>query len=139
MIVTADHECGGFSIIDKDKLTNAEAAAPPANQAGTSSTQTPVREEGGDLDPARSVGPVNGSGSGNPTNFAPATLRTADDPDSVQNGDEDASLWLTYLSGEHTGQDVPLFVYGPAADSFIGRNDNTNLYTEMYEALSGLS
>ena len=99
VIVTADHECGGFSIVEKDKFTNAEAAAPPGNQSGTSSTQTPVREESGDLDSAHSVGPVNGSGSGDPTNFAPATLRTADDPSSVQDGDEDASLWVTYLSG----------------------------------------
>jgi alkaline phosphatase len=138
VIVTADHECAGFNIIGKGSFTNAEATAPPSNQSGTSSTQSPVRPSGGSLDPARSTGPVNGSGSADPTSFAPATFRTADDPAGVADGDPEASLWLTYLSGNHTGADVPLFASGPGAERFEGRSDNTDLYTQMVGALKAL-
>lgn len=135
VIVTADHECAGFNIIAKGSFTNAEAVAPPANQSGTSSTQTPARASGGALDPARSTGPVNGSGAADPKNFAPATLRTADDPAGVTDGSPEASLWLTYLSGNHTGADVPIFSYGPGSEKFVGEQDNTELYGSMVAAL----
>jgi len=138
VIVTADHECAGFNIIGKGSFTNAAATAPPSNQSGTSSTQSPVRPSSGSLDPARSTGPVNGSGSADATNFAPATFRTADDPAGVADGDPEASLWLTYLSGNHTGADVPLYAFGPGAERFTGRNDNTDLYTQMVGALKAL-
>ena len=138
VIVTADHECAGFNIIGKGSYTNAEAITPPGNQSGTSSTQTPVRSSSGALDPTRSTGPVNGSGSGDPANFAPATFRTADDPEGVVDGDPEASLWLTYLSGNHTGADVPLYAYGPRAERFAGRSDNTDLYDKMTQSLKAL-
>jgi alkaline phosphatase len=138
LIVTADHECAGFNIVAPQSFTNAEATAPPVNQGGTSSTQTPVREEGGELDPARSTGPVNGAGSGDPGNFAPATFRTADDPEGVQDGDPEASLHLAYLSGNHTGQDVPMFASGPSSKAFDQKIDNTDMHTIMLEALGGL-
>ena len=138
VIVTADHECAGFNIIGKGSFTNAESTAPPSNQSGTSSTETPVRPTGGALDPARSTGPVNGSGSANPTSFAPATFRTADDPEGVVDGDPEASLWLSYLSGNHTGADVPLYAYGRGAERFAGRTENTDLYTYMAQALRAL-
>jgi alkaline phosphatase len=139
VIVTADHECAGFTIVARDSFTNAEATTPPLNQAGTSSTETPARAEAQELDPERSTGAVNGDGNGNPANFAPATFRTADDPAGVEDGSLEASLWLTYLSGNHTGQDVPLYAYGPGSDSFEDRNDNTDLFGEMTAALRGLS
>ena len=43
VIVTADHECAGFNIIEKGSYTNAEAASPPANvDAGnTANNSTP--------------------------------------------------------------------------------------------------
>lgn len=138
VVVTADHECAGFNIIGKGSYTNAEAAAPPANQSGTSSTQTPVRPSSGPLDPARSTGPVNGAGSGDPLNFAPATFRTADDPTGVQDGDPEASLWLTYLSGNHTGADVPLFAYGPGSQRFVGNIDNTDIYDHLVASVRAL-
>lgn len=138
VIVTADHECAGFNIIGKGSFTNAEATTPPANQAGTSSTETPVRASGGSLDPTRSSGPVNGTGSGDAKNFAPATFRTADDPASVHDGDPAASLWLTYLSGNHTGADVPLFAYGPGSQAFDRGVDNTDLYRLMTAATRAL-
>jgi alkaline phosphatase len=138
VIVTADHECAGFNIIGKGSFTNAEATSPPSNQSGTSSTQTPARPTGGSLDPARSAGPVNGSGSASPTNFAPATFRTADDPAGVKDGDPTASLWLTYLSGNHTGADVPLYAFGPGAKVFAGKTDNTEIYDHMADALKAL-
>jgi alkaline phosphatase len=135
VIVTADHECAGFNIIGKSSFTNAEAVAPPTNQSGTSSTQTPVRASGNTRDTTRSTGPVNGSGSADPKNFAPATFRSADDPAGVTDGSPDASLWLSYLSGNHTGADVPLYSYGPGSSRFVGRQDNTDLYRDMIEAL----
>lgn len=138
VVVTADHECAGFNIIGKGSYTNAEALTPPGNQSGTSSTETPVRASSGALDPARSTGPVNGTGSGDPANFAPATFRTADDPEGVQDGDPEASLWLTYLSGNHTGADVPVYAYGPRSEKFAGRTDNTDLYDTMTQALKAL-
>lgn len=138
VIVTADHECAGFNIIGQGSFTNAEATTPPANQSGTSSTRTPVRAQGGVLDPARSTGPVNGSGSANPANFAPATFRTADDPEGVQDGDPEASLWLTYLSGNHTGADVPLYGYGPGSQRFVGDQDNTDLYDSLVASTRAL-
>ncbi|WP_242511380.1 alkaline phosphatase [Pengzhenrongella frigida] len=135
VIVTADHECAGFNIIGKGSFTNAEAGSPPANQSGTSSTQTPVRASNSALDPARSTGPVNGAGAADAANFAPATFRTLDDPAEVVDGSLDASLWLTYLAGNHTGADVPIFSYGPGSDRFVGEQDNTDLYDEMAAAI----
>ncbi len=157
VIVTADHECAGFNIIEKGTFTNAEAAAPPVNVDGgnTANNSTPSRPGGNVRDPARSDGIVNGTstrpstsatgtattgpyGSADPRNFAPATFRTADDPAGVVDGTPEASLWLTYLSGNHTGADVPIYAFGPEAGRFAGSFDNTNIYRQMYDALGAL-
>ena len=139
VIVTADHECAGFNIIEKGTYTNAEAVAPPVNvDAGnTANNSLPSRSASGAKDPARSTGPVNGAGSADAKNFAPATFRTPDDPAGVTDGSTDASLWLTYLSGNHTGADVPIFAYGPGGEAFAASQDNTALYGKMYGALFG--
>jgi alkaline phosphatase len=136
VIVTADHECAGFSIVEKGTFTNAEAGAPPNNvdSGNTANNSTPSRRNN-TLDPARSTGPVNGSGSTDPKNFAPATFRTADDPQSVTDGSPDASLWLTYLSGNHTGEDVPLFAYGPGSKKLAAEIENTYLFDVVTAAL----
>lgn len=97
VITTADHECAGFNIIGNGSFANAEAAAPPGNidSGNTANNSSPSREFAANKkDPARSTGPVNGSGSGDPKNFAPATFRTADDPAGVADGSTDANLWL---------------------------------------------
>jgi len=137
VIVTADHECAGFNIIGKGSFTNAEAAAPPVNvDAGnTANDSVPSRPSTGALDPARSTGPVNGAGSGDAASFAPATFRTADDPEGVEDGDPAASLWLTYLSGNHTGANVNLYASGPGSAAFEGSLDNTDIYGRMRDAL----
>ena len=55
VIVTADHETAGFSIIEKGTFTNAEATSPPANvDAGNpANNSTPSRLTGGTKDPVR--------------------------------------------------------------------------------------
>ena len=137
VIVTADHETGGFSIIEKGTFTNAEATTPPANadSSNPANNSTPSRPAGGARDPLRSSGAINGAGSGDPKNFAPATFRTADDPPGVVDGSPDASLWLIYMSGNHTGEDVPVFAYGPDSDELEGSIDNTDLFDIVGEAL----
>ena len=136
VIVTADHECAGFAIIAKGTFTNAEAVAPPVNtDAGNpANNSTPTRTASGALDPARSTGPINGSGSANPVNFAPATFRTPDDPAGVVDGSTDASLWLSYLSGNHTGADVPIYATGPGSDGFDRTLNNIDIYRLMLDA-----
>jgi alkaline phosphatase len=130
VVVTADHECAGFNIIEKGTFTNAEAAAPPVNvdSGNPANNSTPSRPSGNVKDPSRSSGIVNGAGSTDAGNFAPATFRTPDDPADVQDGAAEASLWLTYLSGNHTGADVPLFAYGPGSRRLAGEVDNTDLF-----------
>ena len=137
VIVTADHECAGFSIIEDGTFTSGEAAAPPVNvdSGNPANNSTPSRPNANVKDPARSTGSVNGSGSANPRNFGPATFRTPNDPPSVQDGSPEASLWLTYLSGNHTGEDVPLFAYGPSSRRLADSIDNTDLFTEVTRAL----
>ena len=137
VIVTADHECAGFNIIEKGTFTNAEAAAPPTNNDGgnPANNSTTLRTTGNVKDPSRSTGPINGSGAGNVKNFAPATFRTADDPAGTTDGSTDASLWLTYLSGNHTGADVPVFGYGPSSEKVSGEIDNTDLFDIVGDAL----
>ena len=137
VIVTADHECAGFNIIEKGTFTNAEATTPPANvdSGNTANNSATSRPSGGSKDASRSAGPINGSGAGNPRNFAPATFRTPDDPAGVQDGSTDASLWLTYLSGNHTGADVPVFGYGAGSDALEGEIDNTDLFGIVGRAL----
>ncbi|MEU9101918.1 alkaline phosphatase [Streptomyces sp. NPDC048361] len=141
VVVTADHECAGFNIIEKGTYTNAESLAPPANtDAGnTANNSRPSRATSGAKDPARSTGIANGAGAGagDAKNFAPATFRTPDDPRGVKDGSPDASLWLTYLSGNHTGADVPIFAYGPGAGRFAASQLNTDLYGKMYGSLFG--
>ncbi|TNC23804.1 alkaline phosphatase [Amycolatopsis alkalitolerans] len=138
VIVTADHECAGFNIIEKGTFTNAEAAGPPANvdSGNTANNSTPSRDgKGNTKDPKRSSGIINGAGSADVTNFGPATFRTPDDPAGVADGTPEASLWLSYLSGNHTGADVPIFAYGPGGQAFAVSQDNTSLYTKMHNAL----
>ncbi|MFX0578283.1 alkaline phosphatase [Nocardia nepalensis] len=138
VIVTADHECAGFNIIEKTTFTNAEAVAPPTNIDTTNSANnsSPSRDGKDNVkDPARSSGAINGAGAADPRNFAPATFRTPDDPVEVKDGSPEASLWLTYLSGNHTGADVQIYAYGPGADVFATSQDNTALYTKMHKAL----
>lgn len=140
VVVSADHECAGFNIIGKGSFANAEAANPPGNvdSSNEANTSTPRREYAGNkLDPRRSTGPVNGTGSANPANFAPATFRTPEDAASVKDGDPAASLWLTYVSGNHTGANVPVFSEGPGSGVLGGRVDQTELYGAMTAALLG--
>jgi alkaline phosphatase len=137
VIVTADHECAGFNIIEKGTFTNAEAATPPANvdSGNPANNSTPSRISGSTLDPERSTGIVNGAGSADAGNFAPATFRTPDDAKAVTDGSPDASLWLTYLSGNHTGADVPIYSYGRGSEALNGSVDNTDLFDVMAGAL----
>lgn len=137
VIVTADHECAGFNIIEKGTFTNAEAAAPPTNVDGgnTANNSTPSRTGGNVKDSTRSTGIINGAGSADPKNFAPATFRTPNDPATVKDGSPDASLWLTYLSGNHTGADVPIYSYGPGSEKLQGTVDNTSLFTTVTKSL----
>ena len=136
VIVTADHECAGFNIIEKGTFTNAEATTPPANvDAGNTANNTPLtRAAGGSKDAVRSTGIFNAPGATNPNNFAPATFRTPDDAAGVTDGTAGASLWLTYLSGNHTGADVPIFAYGPGSKAIGGSIDNTDLFSIMGRA-----
>ncbi len=136
VIVTADHETAGFGIVEQGTLTNPEAVGPPANTdtGNPANSSTPTR--GSSVkDPARSTGPINGSGAGDPKNFAPATFRTADDPAGVEDGSPEANLWLAYLSGNHTGEDVPLFAYGPKSGALADSIENTDLFDVVTNAL----
>lgn len=149
IIVTADHECAGFNIIDRGTFTNPESTVPPPNgdAANPATNSTPARSGPfpGVKDPNRSttvdgtaggaVVPINAPNSP-PNNFAPATFRTADDPAGVADGTPGASLWLTYMSGNHTGADVPMFAGGPNAATFDEFMDQTEIFRKMYDSLS---
>lgn len=139
VIVTADHECAGFNIIEKGSFTNAEASVPPANadSGNPANNSSPLRTAGTTKDAARSHDLINdgGAGQADVRNFAPATFRTPDDPAGVTDGTAAASLWLTYLSGNHTGADVPLFAYGAGSDLLAKQVDNTDLFDIMGSAL----
>jgi alkaline phosphatase len=137
VIVTADHECAGFNIIEKGSFTNAEAATPPANvdSGNTANNSGPSRTNNTTLDPNRSSGIINGAGAASATSFAPATFRTPDDAASVTDGSPDAGLWLTYLSGNHTGADVPIYSYGAGSEKLQGSVDNTDLFGVVADAL----
>ncbi len=137
VIVTADHECAGFNIIEKGTFTNAQAGTPPANtdSGNTANNSTPTRPSNS-LDPARFTGIINGSGSADPKNFGPATFRTPTDPAGVVDGSPEAGLWLSYLSGNHTGADVPVYASGPGASQLEGTIDNTALFGIVGRALS---
>ncbi|RDI23089.1 alkaline phosphatase [Lentzea flaviverrucosa] len=140
VIVTSDHECAGFNIIEHRSFTNAEAAAPPGNtdSSNPANNGVPVREPSAHRkDPNRSTGIVNAPGSANAANFGPATFRTPDDPADVTDGSERASLWLAYLSGGHTGADVPIYAFGPGGQQYAKSQDNTDLYKKMRRALLG--
>lgn len=136
VVVTADHECAGFNIIEKGTFTNAEAATPPGNVDGgnTANNSTPARPRNA-RETTRSPGIINGSGSADARNFAPATFRTPNDPSYVTDGSPEASLWLSYLSGNHTGADVPIYAYGSGSKKLEGTVDNTALFTVVGRAL----
>jgi alkaline phosphatase len=87
------------------------------------------------LDPIRSTGIINGVGGANSKNFAPATFRIPSDPAGVVDGSPEAGLWLTYLSGNHTGADVPVYAYGPGSDQLQGTIDNIALFDIVGHAL----
>jgi alkaline phosphatase len=148
VIVTADHECAGFNIIGKGSFTNAEGDVPGTGNRDSGNTANssvnnaqPDRAAQAKLD-TRSQG-IQNAPAGTPAvaggtpanNFAPATFATADDPASVKDGTPEASLWLTYLSGNHTGADVPIFGYGPGSRNLAGSIDNTDLFDIVGGAL----
>ncbi len=163
VIVTADHECAGFNIIEKSTFTNAEANQPPLNKDTTglggatgdgrgpadftngANDSTPARTGNNARDTTRSPGtgttgpvvPFNATGATANT-FAPATFRTPDDPAGVVDGSNEASLWLSYLSGNHTGADVKIFAYGPQADRFDQHIENTDIFGKMKASLVAL-
>ncbi len=140
VIVTADHECAGFNIIEKGTFTNAEASAPPANvdSGNTANNSTPIRPRNS-KDATRSTGIVNGAGSTDPKNFGPATFRIPTDAADVVDGSPEAGLWLSYLSGNHTGADVPVYAYGPGSDQLDGTIDNIALFGIVGHALKLVS
>ena len=151
VIVTADHECAGFNIIEKGSITNAEADVPgtgnrdSGNPANNSANNVLADRASQKVLPSRSKGIQNAPG-GTPAvdggtaanNFAPATFRTVDDPAGVTDGSPAASLWLTYLSGNHTGADVPVFSYGAGSEQLDGHIDNTDLFGIVGNALGVL-
>lgn len=151
VIVTADHECAGFAVIGKGSATNAESDVPGTGNrdSGNSANNSangglPDRAAQAEL-ATRSQGIQNAPGGASAVtggtsanNFAPATFATADDPASVQDGTAEASLWLSYLSGNHTGADVPLYAYGPRAKTVAGNVDNTELFEVVGKALGVL-
>ena len=53
----------------------------------------------------------------------------------MKDGTAEASLWLSYLSGNHTGADVPLFAYGPRSGALADTIENTDLFDVVGEAL----
>ena len=59
------------------------------------------------------------------------TRRPASSLDGTANG----ALWLTYLSGNHTGADVPIFSYGAGSELLDGEIDNTDLFDIVGSAL----
>ena len=140
VIVTADHETAGLSIIGEGSFTNAEAGAPPGNvdSGNPANNSTPSRPSSQTKLASRSSGIVNAPGSADPANFGPATFRTADDPAGVLDGTPEASLWLSYISGNHTGEDVNLYAFGPSSGGFDDHIDNTDIYHLMYVALKAL-
>ncbi|GAA1547205.1 alkaline phosphatase [Nocardioides humi] len=125
VIVTADHECAGFNIIEKGTFTNAEADHLPVNVDGGNPANNST--------PSRSANQAKDAGR---TEFAPETFRTEDDPADVVDGSPEASLWLTYLSGNHTGADVPVFAYGPGSAAIAAEIDNTDLFGIVRTALN---
>jgi len=140
VIVTADHECAGFNIIEKGTFTNAEASAPPANSDSGNPANNSVPSRGSNAkDPARSTGIVNGAGVADPKNFGPATFRIPTDPAGVEDGSADAGLWLSYLSGNHTGADVPVYATGPGSEQLQGTVDNVDLFGIVTRALNLVS
>ena len=137
VIVTADHECAGFNIIEKGTFTNAEASAPPANTDSGNTANNSVPSRGSNSkDLARSTGIVNGAGAADKKNFGPATFRTPTDPAGVEDGSPDAGLWLSYLSGNHTGADVPVYATGPGSEQLQGTVDNVDLFGIVTRALN---
>ncbi len=141
VLTTADHECAGFNIVEKGSFTNAEARNFPGtgnvDSGNRANDSVPVRSGSQTRDPARSTGANNAPGSA-AGNFAPAYFRTADDPADLPDGDPRDSLWLTYLSGNHTGADVNIFATGPGAAQYAASQDNTDLYRKMHDSLRAL-
>lgn len=138
VIVTADHECAGFNIIEKGTYVNAEAAAPPSNTDGKN-TSNPSRATAGAKDATRSHGFINDgdAGQADVKNFAPATFGTVDQGENYTSldGTANGALWLTYLSGNHTGADVPIFSFGAGSTLLEGEIDNTDLFGIVGSAL----
>ena len=114
--------------MDSGNTANNSTPSRPANQT-KDTTRSPVSGT-----PPRTI-PSNSPASPSANSFAPATFRTADDPAGVTDGSPDASLWLTYLSGNHTGADVNIYTTGPQADLFRGKQDNTDIFRFMRSAL----
>lgn len=142
VVVTADHECAGFAIVGDGSFTNSEAAAPPGNvdSGSTANNSVPSRAGAANVkDPARSSGAVNGAGSAGAKNFASATFRTPQDPPTVKDGSPEASLWLTYLSGNHTGANVNVYAAGPASGRFVGSFDNTDIFHKLVSGTRALA
>ncbi|WP_164218536.1 alkaline phosphatase [Virgibacillus sp. YIM 98842] len=69
------------------------------------------------------------------TNDEEEAIRTSDAPDLEINHIISNYAGVGWSSYDHTGQEVPLFAYGPESDLFTGLLDNTDIPKLMAEAM----
>ena len=140
VVVTADHECAGFSIIEPGTYTNAEATSLPTNvdSGNPANNGTPLRPVSGAVDPARSAARSTARAATRPTSRPRRSAHRTTPPRSATATSRPAcgSPTCPATTPVRTSRCSPP---ARAAAGFAGSIDNTDIYRNMFAVLDGLS
>ncbi|MFJ8265989.1 alkaline phosphatase [Peribacillus asahii] len=137
VVATADHSTGGYSIgangiynwfgepIKAAKRTPDFMAQEIANGAGVEETLKKYIDQNALALTAQEIQSVE---------EAAKTKKTVDIDNAIENifNKRSNTGWTT---GGHTGEDVPVYAFGPSSEKFAGQIDNTDIAKNVFDAL----
>ena len=126
VVITADHETGGLTVVDGSKLKAlAGVTMPSSDIAGKLSKERD------------NVGEVLrlGAGIADVTAAEADNVRKAQDPSAAIAGLISARAGLSWSTGSHTATRVRVFAFGPGAQQFSGDLDNTDIPKRIADSI----
>jgi alkaline phosphatase len=126
VVVTADHETGGLTVMDGSKLKAlADVTMPSSDMAAKLSKE---RDNVGDVLRL-------GAGITDVTAAEADNVRKAQDPSGAIAELISARAGLSWSTGSHTATRVRVFAFGPGAQQFSGDLDNTDIPKRIADSM----
>jgi alkaline phosphatase len=126
VVITADHETGGLTVMDGSKLKAlADVTMPSSDMAAKLSKE---RDNVGDVLRL-------GAGITDVTAAEADNVRKAQDPSGAIAELISARAGLSWSTGSHTATRVRVFAFGPGAQQFSGDLDNTDIPKRIADSM----